>query len=306
MWKFIYYYIRSMRLYYGLVSGSAAVTGAVVYHATSGTDPGWRTGCVLAIAYLAWGVNQIFNDWSNLPEDRINAPHRPLVTGALALRPALVLSSALMVIFGAVAIFVSVWCLIPMAAGCVFNLLYGKAKRFPIAGSAVYALSLSQCTVFGFIGSAGGPVNPGGCAWLLVPLFLSHMLMCLYSGFKDEKGDAAAGKRTLQVACGEERARWITGIFSMLLMVLYFALVRYAWPPSLYPGGWVLCTGMAWLNIRAFRKGRMHEGTETNCQSCALQQLLPGLLFAPEVILLMVVTWFAIHGLFWWYTDEKE
>ena len=57
-----------------------------------------KKGVILAILFLAWGINQIFNDYLGLEEDRINAPDRPMVTGELQPRAAVLLSTVLMIV----------------------------------------------------------------------------------------------------------------------------------------------------------------------------------------------------------------
>lgn len=81
--RFLFYYLRSMRLYYGFVTGATVLLGLAAASVCFSKDPlpDWRGMTALILGFLAWGANQIFNDWGNLAEDRINAPERPMVTG---------------------------------------------------------------------------------------------------------------------------------------------------------------------------------------------------------------------------------
>ena len=82
MLKFIYNYLRSMRLYYGFVTATTVLAGLYQWHRFgSGTDSalhpaGWtrRDAALLAMGFFAWGFNQIFSDWCDRKEDAINAP----------------------------------------------------------------------------------------------------------------------------------------------------------------------------------------------------------------------------------------
>ena len=71
--EFIYYYLRSMRLYYSFVTGVSTLAG-VVAAIGSGAEWNGRVVFVLATGFLAWGVNQIFSDYCDREEDSLNAP----------------------------------------------------------------------------------------------------------------------------------------------------------------------------------------------------------------------------------------
>lgn len=73
------------RLYYGFVTGTTTLVGCL---ASGHTLAEGRTWLLFAMGFLAWGFNQIFSDWYDRTKDAINAPHRPMVTGALKPAPA--------------------------------------------------------------------------------------------------------------------------------------------------------------------------------------------------------------------------
>ena len=73
MLKFLYYYLRSMRLYYGFVTATTVLVGLCLAHGTYNelklswtlTDLPWtaRDAALLAMGFFSWGFNQIFSDW---------------------------------------------------------------------------------------------------------------------------------------------------------------------------------------------------------------------------------------------------
>ena len=85
MLKFVYYYLRSMRLYYGFVTGTTTLVGCL---ASGHPLAEGRTRILFAMGFLAWGFNQIFSYWYDRTKDAVNTPHRPMVTGALKPAPA--------------------------------------------------------------------------------------------------------------------------------------------------------------------------------------------------------------------------
>ena len=162
MKRFLYYYLRTMRLYYGFVTGTTVLWG--VMHASpvnyapcvnplSRLDA--KAVAALVIGFLAWGVNQVFSDYLDRKEDAVNAPHRPMVTGALAAKPALVLSAVLMLLIGAVSLWMSPWALLMLCIGGVLNLAYSRLKCVPVVNIVVYGFSISCCALCGRDKTAG-------------------------------------------------------------------------------------------------------------------------------------------------------
>ncbi|MDD3927300.1 MAG: UbiA family prenyltransferase [bacterium] len=74
----------------------------------------------------------MFNDYFGLPEDRVNAPNRPMVTGELAARPALWLSGILLFGITVASYFLNPWSIVPVIAGGALNLLYEYAKAWSL------------------------------------------------------------------------------------------------------------------------------------------------------------------------------
>ena len=99
IFRFLKAYGKSMRIYYSFVTGIAGWVGVAYYQyiantvgerGTSGLErtievpaPLSRQIVIILILFLAWGINQIVNDFLGYKEDKINAPMRPMVTGEL-------------------------------------------------------------------------------------------------------------------------------------------------------------------------------------------------------------------------------
>ncbi|MDD3927632.1 MAG: ubiquinone biosynthesis protein UbiA, partial [bacterium] len=78
---FLRAYVKSMRIYYAFVTGITGWVGVSLYHRLMPDHVNYmRSAMILLVLFLCWGVNQIFNDYLGLQEDRINAPNRPMVT----------------------------------------------------------------------------------------------------------------------------------------------------------------------------------------------------------------------------------
>ena len=138
IWTFIKAYVKSMRLYYSFITGIAGWIGVSYYQFIAhSTGPIGKTDIVrtievatpiskqiviLVILFLAWGINQIVNDFLGLKEDKINAPMRPMVTGELHPWASLGLSAFLMLcIFCITWIYLEPIALIPLVIGAILN-----------------------------------------------------------------------------------------------------------------------------------------------------------------------------------------
>ena len=164
MLKFLYYYLRSMRLYYGFVTATTVLAGLCLAHGTYNelklswtlNDFPWtlRDAGLLAMGFFAWGFNQIFSDWCDRKEDAINAPHRPMVTGALKPLPAFAVSVAGLAAIAVVGYLMSPWTLAFLALGGSLNIAYSLLKRVPVLNCLVYACAISCCALFAISGMA--------------------------------------------------------------------------------------------------------------------------------------------------------
>ena len=189
--RFAKAYIRSMRLYYAFITGIAGWIGVSFYYwHRPDLLVWWRSALILVMLFLSWGVNQIINDYLGLPEDRINAPNRPMVTGELHPGWAMGTSIALLLVVALVSWWLNPWSVVPLVLGVLLNVLYEFAKAWSLWGNVVFGLSIGMCTVYGFL--AGGPlITPlvstnRISAFLLVALM--NGLMTFYTYFKDLEG----------------------------------------------------------------------------------------------------------------------
>lgn len=230
MKSFIMAYIKSMRLYYAFITGIAGWLGVTYYEfivrnndLAVGPDL-YKKILILILLFLSWGINQIINDYLGLKEDRINAPERPMVTGELEPKKALLTSIVLLNIS-----LVIIWiCLEPIAVipallGVMLNILYECAKGYGILGNIVFGLMIMMCSVVGYL--ASGPILPPyftpDSISLLILVSTMNGLMTFYTFFKDYAGDKAVGKETIVVRYGIEKSRYIALGAALIPAVLW-------------------------------------------------------------------------------------
>ena len=310
MLKFLYFYLRSMRLYYGFVTATTVLAGLCLAHVKqSETFLPWtlKDVALLAMGFFAWGFNQIFSDWYDRKEDAINAPHRPMVTGALAPRPAFVLSAIGLASIAVAGFLMSPWTLAFLALGGVLNVAYSFLKRVPVLNCFVYACAISCCALFAIAGCLNECPDIRAVLYVVTMVLPVHFLMCHNSYYKDVAGDRIAGVRTLQTMFPGVVAKALSALLSALGVAASWLLAYgmdswecESWVRFLQPIA-ILALVVAFFYALAGR--RHHAATCLNCQLCV----------ALLHVLWFDVTWkfelaslVAIQLLFLWYGDEKE
>ena len=330
---FLRAYIKSMRLYYSFVTGIAGWIGVSFYqyvaHSTGprGTStiartieiptPPEKMFLILLILFLAWGINQIINDYMGLKEDRINAPERPMVTGELNTKMAITLSFSLLTMsFLITWIFLEPIAMIPLAAGVLLNILYEYAKGYGIWGNVVFGIMISMCGLYGFY--ASGPMDIYMTKSRFSAMFfiaLMNGLMTYYTYFKDFSGDMATGKRTIVVKFGLEKNRYISIAASFLPSILFiigyygFGSFEIELNNTFIILGVLTVFLQLWTGYLYFKnpKGEMtYYSLVTNFRACTCGQTAIIALFNPTLgMILFLVTYVFVGFLFNLHTKIK-
>ena len=318
--KFIYFYVKSMRLYYCFITGISGWVGVAFYDFLSGRSLSFRSALIILLLFLSWGTNQVINDFLGLPEDRVNAPNRPMVTGELNIKWSLIVSAASILVMLVFSWFLNPWSVIPIIVGVGLNVLYEYAKAWSLLGNLTYGVSISMCTVYGFLASGPLPRQVFTCNRIsaLVLIVIANGLMAYFSYFKDYDGDKAAGKKTFHVRHGLKFASYV-GVIGISMPVLVFLLCVYKgwlpWNEVLYHETFVFCAAVAmlleiWTAMRFFYypRGVQHYlSLITNAQACvAIHVAIIAIFNGTLALYLMVASYIFIDFLFGLYKDAKS
>lgn len=300
-------YIRSMRVYLFFLSGMASYAGVAWVGGASVLD----TAAILAVVFIGWGVNQVVNDILGLKEDRINAPHRPLVTGELPLRAAIVISAALFVMGLIVTAYLSINAIWIYLAVFALNILYEYAKGLPIAGNVIFATFMPLCFYYGAQCASDDSLEAifANQMFLGVALgfFLINFSMCFFTYYKDYEGDKTAGKKTLVVLLSPEKARFTNFVFSVVpfaaLLVMPFELNPF------FVGSMCLNFLMFQYMAAAYFKNPTGESTYYNLRwnyvSAVLYEVSFIMLVEPLLgVLLYVLSLIGVMGIFQLHRDH--
>jgi geranylgeranylglycerol-phosphate geranylgeranyltransferase len=322
MFKFLMNYVKSMRLYYSFVTGIGGWAGVAYYEQLleAGELQGpvldlGKKAVILTLLFLSWGINQIINDFLGLKEDRINAPHRPMVTGELPVLPALALSLGLML--GATlysGLFLS-----PIASGLIWvgaglNVLYNFSKAWGAWANVVFGLMIAVSPLFGFYAAAPGlPLPWETNLWLLYAgVALLNGILTYYTYFKDYLGDKAVGQKTLVVALGLDKAKKLAVILS-LLPSLAFVIAKFAFGVAVNPEFIILAVATTalhlwtgWHYYKNPQGEKTYQGLKGNFQAGVCGQASIIALFTPWLgTILFLASFFLIGFLFDQHKDAK-
>ncbi|TYQ14576.1 UNVERIFIED_CONTAM: geranylgeranylglycerol-phosphate geranylgeranyltransferase [Acetivibrio alkalicellulosi] len=309
MFRFIKAYIKSMRLYYGFVTGISGWLGVAYYeYVTKEPVELLRKTVILTILFLSWGINQIINDYLGLKEDRINAPLRPMVTGELPYKKALVTSGILLLItFLIFGFYLEPIAIIPVTMGIVLNVIYEYAKGYGVLGNIVFGIMLSMPLAAGFFasGSLEYPYLTKTLIGLIIIVAVINAVMTFYTYFKDYKGDREAGKKTIVVKYGIKKARIIALLITVLPLLSFTILY-----PQVFNGITInetflflsiitvilqLWTGF--LYYKYPRGDKTYYSLSFNFRTCACSQAALVALFNTKLSLMLYIATYVFVGL---------
>jgi geranylgeranylglycerol-phosphate geranylgeranyltransferase len=326
MIKFIKAYIKSMRLYYAFVTGIAGWVGVVFYDYITKTNISLVSDIlisqkkiiILVFLFLSWGINQIFNDYLGLKEDRINAPNRPMVTGELNAKAALLVSTLLLIGVGIITyVYLQPIAIMPLVVGVLLNIVYEYAKGYGILGNIVFGVMIGNCTVYGYLVSGGNRqyLFSGEFIAILFMICLINSVMTYYTYFKDYEGDKKAGKKTIVVKYGITVGKWI-GLGGAFLPGAAFGILYSigAFTTQAGVAFWILALLtfflQVWTGVLYYKYpvgDKTYYSLATNFRACACGQAALIALFDSQLgLILYLITYIFIGFLFNLHKIDKK
>jgi 4-hydroxybenzoate polyprenyltransferase len=196
----------------------------------------------ILLTALAWELAvfsaYLFNGVMDVHEDRVNGSHRPIARGtlsvALATRVAggaAMLSLLICLVLGTE---IAVAVLILLILGWLYSGPPAFLKRRTL-GTPFTCVTYGMLTYFvGFAAAAGDDWSRPSAA-----LFMFAGAMSLWMGLvgvpakdlSDVSGDAAAGRRTLPVVCGDTAIRYAMSATACVLAITFCLVSAYITPP---------------------------------------------------------------------------
>jgi geranylgeranylglycerol-phosphate geranylgeranyltransferase len=248
--KFIRAYIKSMRPYLFFATGIAGWLGIEF----SGVEVNvLRKFLILVLLFFSWGINQIVNDYLGIKEDRINAPKRPMVSGELNTKYALVTTSVLFIVGAVISYLLNPYALIVYLIGYAFNIIYEYLKAVPLLGNIWFGILLSVCPIYGALAVSNQSLlevlTNKDLIFVTLLIALMFSTMTFFTYYKDYEGDKATGKKTLVVLLSPEKAKFLNFLMAFIPYVALFVILYFKlWQPEI--NIWVfILNGISFLLI---------------------------------------------------------
>jgi geranylgeranylglycerol-phosphate geranylgeranyltransferase len=305
-------YMRSMRPYQFFLSGMAAWVGVLF---SDVRPPTLRIVTILFIAFIGYGVNQVINDILGWREDRINAPHRPLVTGELPLSWACGISIVLCLIGAVVTFLLNPHALIFYFLVFLLNVVYQFSKKIPVLSNVMFGLLLALCVYYGAVCTYNAGFSIAGDYKIFLVaagVFLVNFTAVFFTYFKDFTGDKSVGNRTLVVTLTPRKARYLNFAIGFVPFLIVPALIKGHADIHTILSFLILVAISFWaMEYTAFLYYRAPEGKETyyslewNFKAAVMFETSLIALKEPIVaILLFIVNYFFMGYLFRLHNDH--
>ncbi len=319
VYRFCKAYLKSMRPYSFLITGTAGIIGMIMARDIAPETVNlFEKGIILALLFSSYGINQVINDMMGMEEDRINACNRPLVSGELKFKWCLIITIMIFLMGALLTAYLNPHALVLYFAAYLFNILYEHFKGIPMLGNIWFGVLIAMAPLYGAMASTDMNMlqllQTYELLLVAMMVMLSASTMCFFTYFKDYVGDKAAGKMTIVVVIGPERAKW----FGFVMVALPFVSVAAIFFTDL----WSLSVGtlafLVVLGTSAFfylkaagrlmkdihdKKKHLERDFEAagvfNCALIALFNPILGLILA---IMVIVPTKF----LFWWMYRKRS
>lgn len=177
----------------------------------------WQVVLTTMIVWSYTGAGNSLNDYYDYEIDKINRPHRPIPSGKVTRKEALILAIILFVLGTALSIPVmSRQGLLVIVVTMSFLITYSIVfKRLPFWGNFIVSAILGMAFIFGTI--VFGDVSKG-----ITPFFLAfgfNMIREAVKDMQDVRGDRAEGASTIPLKYGMTAAtNWVI-ILTIVLMI---------------------------------------------------------------------------------------
>ncbi len=207
--------IRLARPLNGLIASISVVLGA--YLAAGSISPIVNVIVIAAAAYILLSAGNAFNDYRDIETDRINKPSRPIPSGQVSRRTALVFAIVLFVTGTGLGLAVN-W--VAFSVACIVSVLLVlytvKLRQLLLVGNIVIGLLTGLTFVSGGIavGAIGGSIIPAVFA------FLFTAAREIVKDIQDVKGDDMSGLSSLPIRWGKRRAMYVSLVFLALVILV--------------------------------------------------------------------------------------
>ena len=168
----------------------------------------------ISAAFTA-GAGNIINDIIDKDADKINHPGRPIPSGNLSVKEALIEYLLLVIAACIISIYINYTALLVVILTSFLLFLYSnRLKRIPLFGNVTVAYMTGLAFIYGGIAVD----NPRGAVIPAIFAFLINLARELVKDMQDMIGDTKAGVKTFPVQFGLNLTKHFISFFTILLI----------------------------------------------------------------------------------------
>ncbi len=211
--------IRLMRPVNCVLMGFAVFVGVVLAGQNLSNIAWLNVAFGFLTGFALTGASMAINDYYDRAIDAINEPLRPIPSGLVSPREALLIASFLSVIGFIFAVLVSAWCLVvAVIAWVIFTTYITVGKRTGLPGNFLVSACVGAPFVYGSVLAKDYVVLN---VWFFVMMaFLANTGREITKGIVDVEGDKTGNVQTLAVRYGEKAAAVVAVIFFISAVAL--------------------------------------------------------------------------------------
>ncbi|MFC2157087.1 UbiA family prenyltransferase [Acidobacteriota bacterium] len=211
-------YLRLMRIHNCLI-GCVSVIGVSFFAAQSFALKFPVILGAMAVLFIMGGGNTL-NDYFDYKIDKLNRPGRPIPSGLITRRRALVFAAALFCVGLGLSLFLNLLAVsMALINSCLLIIYACHSKRMAFTGNILVALLTSS--VFIFSGVILGIMNLN-IVVLAATAFLVMTAREILKDIEDIQGDSQSGASTLPIKLGIKRARAISTFLILPSILLIY------------------------------------------------------------------------------------
>jgi len=214
--------IKLIRLPNCILSGFGVIVGAFL--------EGYYNALILTLGFLVGffitAYAMIINDYYDIEIDRINAPNRPLASGKINVKIALILAILLLVAGLTISVLMNLLSFIIAVLFAFISYLYSwKFKKSGLIGNFLVASSMAIPFIYGAIIS----MKFGPIPFILAGVaFFAGTSREIIKGISDVEGDKKKGVKTVTITKGAKQASAYAFFFMIIAVVFsFFPLVDF-------------------------------------------------------------------------------
>ncbi|MCA9943078.1 MAG: geranylgeranylglycerol-phosphate geranylgeranyltransferase [Anaerolineales bacterium] len=206
-----------------LTGGLAVLLGGYV----AGTGAWGKVALAILATWFITAAANAWNDYRDIEIDKINQPKRPLPSGLVSPRSALIFSLVMTAVSILLAAFINQTAFVIALVSAVMLYIYSwRLKSTVLMGNAIVAVISAMSAIFG--GIAAG--NPRPSLWLAAIIASAIMGREVLKTLADYEGDLRQRCRTVATVWGRRPARivfYILGAATLVVMMVPYLLDVY-------------------------------------------------------------------------------